>query len=169
MKKRIIDLIKTFASDLRTTIVGLVLGGLLFGGVVYVYLQNLWIAIKEAMLSPTPLWATIALVLALGVYIYIKISKLHSSEPPNRKPKIKYIPIGEQIWKTIIKPTGKLEIERAPFCKKHDCQFIRTDKKWYCPEVDKGTCNNIFDEEGLSELKKKAESFIEQKIRHNDY
>ena len=119
--------------------------------------------------TPTPLWATTALVLVLGVYIYIKTSKIHSSEPPHNKNKTKRITVDKLKWVTIIEPTGKFKIKRTPLCEKHGLEFNRKGTKWYCPKELDRECNNTMDEEKLSELKKKAESIIEYKIRHNDY
>ncbi|MFH1933103.1 MAG: hypothetical protein ABIN18_16120 [Pseudomonadota bacterium] len=64
---------------------------LYLGGIYHVY-ETIWIYVKILFLSPMPLWATIALVFLLGVYVYIIISKPHSLYNLHQPKFFKYCP-----------------------------------------------------------------------------
>ena len=61
------------------------------GGISLIY-ETIWIYAKKTIQSPTPLWATIALVFLLGVYIYIRTSKFHSLSNTSKPKYYKYCP-----------------------------------------------------------------------------
>ncbi len=85
--------LKAIFSDIRKTIVGViflaVVGGA--GGVLYLSKTLLRVS-TDTLKSPTPLWATIVLVLVLGGYIYLKTSKHHSSLHSKKPKYYKYCP-----------------------------------------------------------------------------
>lgn len=80
MKQILIKIVKIIVSDVRQAavpaILFLIVGG--SGGLIYLYRKALSGTILVAN-TPTPLWATIALVLLCCVYTYAKVEKFHSS------------------------------------------------------------------------------------------
>lgn len=79
MKQTLIKTIKAIFSDTRASIISLIVVALVGGYAGLLYLSKT--ILDESLLllnTPTPLWATIALVFVTGVYVYLKISKSHS-------------------------------------------------------------------------------------------
>ena len=79
LKANILKLLKLFASDSRTAIVGYIVISLILlgGGVRYLTKTTIITAFQIANI-PTPLWATTGLVLLSGLLIHIRSSKSHS-------------------------------------------------------------------------------------------
>ena len=72
---------------MRQATVSIVLGAVLLSiGSIYLFAKNIWLCLKTTMRLPTPLWATISLVLLCCSYVYLKIQ---SSNPQNNNYKIK--------------------------------------------------------------------------------
>jgi hypothetical protein len=93
MKQLLIKILKTLFADMRKSIMSIILGSALLSvGGVYLFAKNVWNLFLSTMQSPTPLWATIALVFLVGVYIYLKKSKVHSLSSTLKPKYYKYCP-----------------------------------------------------------------------------
>ncbi len=80
MQKILIDWLKKLFSDSHSAIVGIALGSVFAGGTgVYFFAKSLWNGLINIIQSPTPLWATIALVLLLALYAYLKTGSSHQT------------------------------------------------------------------------------------------
>ena len=128
--KRIKKLFENIESTITTVIVLALLGSSI--GILALSKKALNVFLQIANI-PTPLWATIVLVLLLTVYI--KMKKSLSSPASNYI--IKYFTIGKFKWKTKIYDYGSFEVEEYPFCVTHDLQFIYGDRSKYCPGTEK--------------------------------
>lgn len=100
LMQKLKPILKSLFSDVRQAIVGVIVIALLgsIGGLLYLSKTALYFSIA-ILNTPTPLWATIALVLLVGVYIYLKISRNQSCLKANlytiiRGLKIKNLPNG---------------------------------------------------------------------------
>lgn len=110
---------------------------------------------------PTPLWATIVLVLLVAVYIKIANS---TSKPP--KNKIFFIDDKGYRWKVTTKPNGSYEVHDIPFCINHDRLFVYDVDKYICTHDEKGKlCINSIEEGAREALHKSAISLAEKTIR----
>ena len=105
-------IIKTLFSDVRQAIVGgLVLA--VFGSIGGIlYLSKAALSFSIAIVNtPTPLWASIALVLLLGLYIWLTLKKFHESSHSSTKKPIKnnpeFIFHNNLLW---------LPNDNSPFC-----------------------------------------------------
>ena len=76
----------------------------------------------------------------------------------------RYFTIGNYKWETIIYNDGTFEVEKYPFCIKHDLRFIfgRTEK--YCPGSEEESCNNRLSEYDEFEVYEAAKSIIEKRV-----
>ncbi len=157
--------LKKVFSDLHSAIVGIIVSAIILSvGGVYLFYKNLWISLKTTIQSPTPLWATIILVFAVLVYIYLKTSKTHSSTAPDYK--IEYFTIDELKWKTKVYDNGNFEVERISICKEHDLPLINGNIVYYCPESLKYKCKNKIDYNSYSILYENAKSYIDKEVRN---
>jgi len=69
----IIKILKAILCDARRTIIGVIVLALLGGTTGVLYLSRTALDFSIAILTtPTPLWATIAMVFLLGVYIHLR-------------------------------------------------------------------------------------------------
>lgn len=76
--------LKTLISDIRNSIVSLIVGALAlaFGAAAWIFARNLVLSLFEWMQSPTPLWATILLVVLGLLLIYLKTQPKTLAQPP---------------------------------------------------------------------------------------
>jgi hypothetical protein len=162
----IIKTLKTIFSDVRKTIIGIIVLAILGGTGGVLYLSKTALSFSIAILTiPTPLWATIVLVLL--VIAYIKMKKSSPSSASNYI--IKYFTIGKFKWKTKIYDYGYFEIDKYPFCITHDLQFIYGDNSKYCPGTEKEKCNNRIYESDFSHIYESAKSNIDKLVRNKQY
>jgi hypothetical protein len=165
-QKRLIEYIKKIFSDLHSAIVGAIVTAIILSiGSIYLFAKNLWNAIINTIRLPTPLWATIALVFVVMAYIYLKQQKkIQSSKLHDYK--TCYFTIGNYKWETKIYEGGYFEVEKYPFCIKHDLRFIFGRNEKYCPGTEKERCNNRLSEYDEFAIYESAKSIIENKIRN---
>jgi hypothetical protein len=128
-------------------------------------------AFLQIATTPTPLWATISLVLLVCLYIYIKLRQSHSSyvspsEYHPTDPQLEYITVGEYKWQVAIFNNGAFSVDQYPYCIKHDLKFIFKSDGKYCPEVDKGNCDSKISERNQFNTYETAKSYIEKEIRN---
>ena len=124
----------------------------------------------ETIKLPTPLWATIVLVLLMVVYVYIKTGKrCPSVTPKTRRFITKYFTVGKYKWETKIYDSGYFEVDKYPFCTTHDLKFIYSSNGKYCPGTDKQSCNNILRTHDEFKVYESAKSNIENKVRNKQY
>jgi hypothetical protein len=117
------------------------------------------------MQLPTPLWVATILVFVVLAYTYLKQKKrLESSKSPDYK--INYFTIGNFKWKTKIYKDGSFEVEKYPFCIKHDLRFIFGNHEKHCPAPN---CNNRITEYDEFKIYESAKSIIEKTVRNKDY
>ena len=169
MKQWLIKRIKKLCENVESTITNVIVITLLscLGGSIY------FLTLSKKTLNyflqiatiPTPLWATIALVLLCCGYIYLKQQKrFQSSKPPDYK--IIYFPIDNLKWKTKIYDNGNFEVERISICKEHDLPLINDNIIYYCPESIKNNCKNNFASAYYSVLFVNAKSYIDKEVRN---
>ena len=163
LKKLLKHTLNFFASIGKGIIVAIVVG-LVGVSVLISYVTNTLNYIIQSIKLPTPLWATIVLVILCFGYIYLRTSKSHSSRPPNYK--IKYLTIGNHKWETKIYKDGYFEVEKYPLCIKHDLRFIFGNHEKHCPAPN---CNNRISEYDEFKIYESAKSIIENKVRNKDY
>lgn len=164
--------IKKVFSDLHNVIVGILLLAALSGGGIYIFFQSLWLQLKSIMQSPTPLWATIALILLCCSYIHVrvcrKLEKLNQSgqsieSPPSQT---KYYTIGDFIWEVEVHANGYFEVNQYPLCAKHSLRLIYGNYGKYCPEVLNKNCTNTLNKKDEFRTYESAKSIIENKIKN---
>lgn len=166
LQKNIKEYIKKLFSDVHSAIVGIIVAALFLSiGSIYLFAKNLWTDLLKTMQLPTPLWAATILVFVVLAYIYLKQQKLlQSSKSPDYK--ISYFTIGNFKWKTKIYKDGFFDLEKYPFCIKHDLRFIFGSHEKHCPAPN---CNNRISEYDEFKIFETAKSIIENKIRNKDY
>lgn len=111
---------------------------------------------------PTPLWATILLVLLGYLYIYLKFRK--ASVPPPNETSIEYFTVGKQKWEATIYNNRLLSINEKPICMQHDLLFIYTNRFYICPEVENNNCKNVIDAKNHYKVKAIATSYIKKEL-----
>jgi hypothetical protein len=119
-------------------------------------------AFLQILTIPTPLWATISLVLLSCLYIYLKFRPSQSG--PSYK--IAYFTVGNFKWKTKIYRPDYFEVDQYPLCKKHDLPFIFHPHYIHCPEH---SCGNRIDDADRRTVYAAAKSYIDKEIRDGNY
>ena len=136
MTQWLIKLSRTIFSDVRRAIIGIILVALLggTGGVLYLSKTLLHVSI-DILKTPTPLWATIALVLLCCVYIYSKrFAKSLSLNPPKARKEL--IKAGRFLWETTFESNNILHVSKVPFCKIHELRLTELRDTFKCMEKD---------------------------------
>ncbi len=171
-KEALQKLLRSLGVDIRQAIIGLFVVGIIsaYGGLLYLSKAALDYSIL-LLTTPTPIWATILLVLLGCLYIYLQLRKSHSySDSPQEttqssETRLDYITIGDHKWQVAIFNNGSFSVDKYPFCKKHDLKFIYRSNCIYCPEVDKGNCKNELYDRDQFKTYETAKSYIEKEIR----
>lgn len=173
MKRTLLSWVKPLFADVRSSFVSIAVASIVVagGGSLLLVVDNIWNALISAMMSSTPVWASIALALVVIVYTYLKTSHIQASEQaPQEAPKsvTKYFTIGDYKWKTKIYDDW-FGVDKYPFCKTHDLQFIFGTNGKHCPGTEKEKCNSILRERDEFKVYESAKSIIENKIRNGEY
>jgi len=113
--------------------------------------------------TPTPLWATILLVLLCCLYTYLKASQYLSKNNPSNDPIIELKEIGNFKWKTIIHKNGNFDVSQIPYCKEHEIKLVPHGISYFCPALHIG-CKSQIKKEDLKLQYDIAKSFIEGMI-----
>ncbi len=172
-----VKLLKTLCSDIRQSIVSIVVGAAIVsaGSLLYLYktVRDATIAI---LTTPTPLWVAILLVLLGCLYTYIKFRQIrlsYSTSPDSTSPDIAtlgYTPyfftIGDYKWAVKIYPNGNFSVDVFPFCAKHDLRFILKGLDKVCPADG---CTNTISASDEYKVFNTAKSYIEKDIRNGNY
>jgi hypothetical protein len=87
--KLLIKITKTVFSDVRSTIVSLIVISIFGGGLCYTFCKNAFVVSIEILKSQTPLWASILLIGTCLVYTYVKVRQIRKNVNSNEPPKIK--------------------------------------------------------------------------------
>lgn len=169
LQKKVVEYIKKLFSDVHSAIVGAIVTMIILSvGSIYLFAKNLWTALINTIQLSTPLWATIALVFVVMGYIYLKQQKkIQSLKSPDYK--ISYFIIGNYKWETKIYKNGYFEVNKYPFCVKHDLRFIFGRNEKYCSSTEKERCNNRLSEYDEFAIYESAKSLIENKIKNKKY
>ena len=152
--------LKLLFSDIRQAIVAVIVIALLgsIGGLLYLSKTALYfsIAILNTLI---PLWATIALVLLVGVYIYQKKSRNQSYS------KVVLYAVNNLKWKVSINNVGSYRVSKTPYCKKHELKLIQSTNcvAWKCPKLSE--CYTKINNSNIRNLRQKALSHIERAVR----
>jgi len=167
-KQWLLNRLKKAFENTESTITSIIVLAVLGGSVgILSFSQKALSFFLQLLKTPTPLWATIALVFLAGICIYLKLHKPYPSTAP--KPKTKYISIGRYKWKTKIYDNGHFEIDKYPYCIEHDLKFIHGRGGKYCPGTEKEKCNNKLPDHDEFKVYESAKSIIENKVRNNKY
>ncbi len=110
--------------------------------------------------TATPLWATIALILLCGLYMYLKGNRYFQRKVPYHTSE-DLITVGLFKWKVLHAKGHVLKIDGLPYCPEHECVFIPRDTNWVCP-ID--GCKSILSQYDLEKVKVAASSIIENLI-----
>ncbi len=155
----LIKWLKKIISDVRTAVVSIIVLAIVGTVLNYLPYKNLWTFLKTTMPSPTPLWATTALVFVLLVYSYLKTEKLNQSFkslPPksrnttNFKEMYELVKIGEGVHvfslKTEYESSSMPSHYICPTCYNDNKESILVaeytspkESKYVCPK-----CHNYF-------------------------
>lgn len=165
IRNLVITYIKTLFSDSHAAIISLIVIGIIAGGgSIYIFFENLWIVLINTILSPTPLWITIVLVLALYVLFYTKTHKTHSLRKSHSK--IEYFDVGKYKWKVEIYGDNIFSVDKTPICLLHDLPLIKKTLYRICPEVNNNKCTNQIGDLQFFDIYQTAESYIDKQIRN---
>jgi hypothetical protein len=165
--------IKKLFENTESTITNIILLALFGGSATILAVSKKALSVfLQIINTPTPLWATISLVLLGCGYIYLKFRKLHSSslsqkvEKPQKTSaqKIKYFTLGNYKWKVDIYPGGGFSMDIFPICAIHDLKFIIKGDGMSCPDPG---CKNTISKYDDYKIHATAESHIEKEIRNN--
>lgn len=160
LQKILISWLKKLLSDSHSAIIGIIFGSIFAGGTgVYFFSKNLWNLLIDIAQLPTPLWATIALVLLVGVYIYLKKSRNQSCS------KAILYPVDNLKWEVTINNTGNYHVSKTPYCKKHELKLAQSTNHaaWNCPKLLE--CHTKINNSNIRNLRRKALSHIEKAVR----
>lgn len=154
-------LVKLF-SDSHSVIVSYAIAALLAGS--YISLKDVRNAINSALLSPTPLWVSIALAVIVIIYTYLKSRSFQ--EPPKSKPRIEFFTTGKLKWKVTIHSDDWFEVDKYPFCTDHDVQFISSISTKYCPGILRDRCDSELRDKDHFKIYSSVKSMVESEIRN---
>jgi len=171
MREWMIKRIKKAGENIESTLTQIFFVALLGGSVaILAFSKKALTFVLQLINTPTPLWTIIAVGLVLGVYIYLKKSKINSLQPSKKRNYvIKYFTIANYKWETKIYNYGSFEVDEYPFCATHDLKFIFGNGIKYCPGTEKETCNNKIRESDHFRIYQSAKSIIENKVRNKTY
>jgi hypothetical protein len=171
--------IKKLFENTESTITNIILLALFGGSATFLAFSKkaLYVFLQIAT-TPTPLWATILLVILVFLYIrkrfrirYSSFASIPASSESATTPKykIEYFTVGYYKWETKIYRKDYFEVDKYPICSKHDLPLIYDNFTYQCPEVDKQNCDNKFPYETHEKLYATAKSYIEKEIRNSNY
>ncbi len=166
--------IKKIFSDTHNAIVALIVSGVVAAVATNIHtLKILWPEIKKTILSGTPLWATIAIILLLGVFFEIRIRNNSFRSCHKKKLKPFYVTTDQYKWKVCDNSFGQYIVLMPPYCKKHDIRLIETNNSYHpyqCPYNEDKTspCNINDSKRDIDLLYKKAKSIADKEIRKKD-
>jgi len=163
MKQWLITRIKNLFGNIESTITQILLIAFLGGSVAILAFSkkalNFFLQIANI---PTPLWATIALVLLVACYIKTK----KSSPSSDLNYKIEYFPIDNLKWKAKVYDYEYSDVEKISICLEHDLSLIHGNINYYCPEFLKKNCKIMIDHNDYSMLYTTAKSYIDKLVRN---
>lgn len=165
LSKRLAKWLLTVFADIRSAIVGaLVLYLLSTTGILFL-INKVWHGLQK----PIPLWLLI--VILLSVLFLCSISFLiHSYKVSNKPHSIVHdFTIGNFKWRVEIYKSGYFEVEKYPFCIKHDQRFIFRYGSKYCPGTESEKCGYELRDSHFFEAYESAKSIIEKKVRNKTY
>ena len=122
----------------------------------------------QTIKTPTPLWATTALVLLVAVYIHSKTLKNHS--PGTSSNDIFLMEDNGLKWKVTNFKNGAFAVERHPFCIVHDSRYVYTPGGQYvCREImgDSSPCKSRIVNNGDLALLYNFAEVKAEKLVHN--
>lgn len=175
LKAKITGWRKTIVSDIRQSIVGIIVGAAVvtYGGLLAISKTVLSFSIQIAKI-PTPLWVTIVLALLCGVYIHLTVVRHRPlSASRNKVSKVPTKTISIEVWgfkwRANIYSDNAYVVDKMPFCPEHDLRFIYFNEFYQCPEVHSRKCNWKLPENSLSAIYDVVQSHIEKKVRNHEY
>ena len=134
--------------------------GLIAGsGGIYLFFENLWTALINTLLLPTPLWVTIVLALALFIWFFAKTKRNLSYDLSNLKD---YVLIEEKglLWKIdkVIR-----ELNPIPLCLIHQHEMLEL-KNSYCCHSCQGTSRKYIPKKDVDFIRELVTSKIDAAI-----
>lgn len=159
MLKRLMKCIKKFLSTLLHNILATILVAIIGIQVLISWATGTLNILLQTIKSPVPLWATIALVLLVALYVYTKTSKSHASS------KILFYEVNNLKWKVVIDKSGSFTVSETPYCNKHELKLVISSNLivWNCPKLLE--CGTKVDDLDIHNLYRKALSHIEKAVR----
>jgi len=112
---------------------------------------------------PTPLWATIAAVLAACLYTHIRMKLFRSSDKSHTEIITKLLPAEGFKWEARIKNKALFGVSEIPFCRHHDLRLIKFNDTYGCTE---NNCKTSIEAADLKVFYQVATSYIERDIRN---
>lgn len=162
MLKRLIRELKKFLSTLLHNMFATIAIGLIGVPVLISWATGTFDILFQTIKSPMPVWATIVLVVLLGLYIYLKTEKSHSRQASVYP--VKYFTVDKYKWKATIYGVENFEVDRTPICLKHDLPLVFTSSYYYCPD---STCENKLRNSEHYNYHSTAKSYIDRELRKN--
>jgi hypothetical protein len=175
MPKQLLQELNKFLSTLLHNIFATTAVGIIGVPVLISWATGTLDILLQILKSPTPLWATISLIALCCLYTYVRVVQILSksermdqaSKPPPHE--TKYFTVGNYKWETKIYDNNYFEVDKYPYCIKHDLKFIfRRDSK-YCPGTESEKCGYELRDSQFFEAYESAKSIIENKVRNKKY
>jgi len=171
----LLKLLKSIGIDTRSAIVSLIVAGFVVAGGGILSISKTALSYTALFLNiKMPLWATTALIVLCCLYTYVKATKIptkfnQADQASKNPPVIRYFPIGNYKWATTIYENGHFDVDKYPFCIKHDLRFIFSSDAKYCPGTEKERCGNKLGKHDEFKIYETAKSIIENKVRNKNY
>lgn len=163
MREMLKQRIKKLFENTESTITNVILLGLLGGSAAILAVSKKALSVfLQIITTPTPLWATILLVLLCYLYIYLRFRRTSTRTPDETS--IEYFTVGEQKWEATIYNNRLMSLNDKPICKEHNLPFIYTDQFYHCPEADNDHCKNVIHTRNHSRIKDIAQSYIKKEL-----
>lgn len=162
MLKRLTGYIAKFLSTLLNNILATILVAVIGIPILVSWATGTLNILLQILISPTPLWATIALVVLCCAYIYLRVSR--KNQNPSKE--LLY-PVENFKWKVSINQNGNFKIDSTPYCKDHDLKLIESinGKIHQCPEPH---CRTISEPSLTIRRYEIAKRYIEKAIRDKE-
>jgi len=174
--------LKKVFSDLHNAVVGAVVAALILsGGGIYLFAQQLWTQLKNIALSPTPLWATVALALLLTGRMFLKKQvtdplKNSSQLQPTEQKEITrtnansfgFVENGNLKWKVHLACGSIFRIEDTPYCVKHDLQLLHLGGGYICSHSNEDGCDAHLKDTDHALRKKYVGTLAERQFRKTE-
>ena len=163
MPKQLIKWLEKFLLPLFHNIFAVIFVGIIGIPVLISWATGTLDVLLQILKSPTPLWATIALIPLCVLYMNLKENRYSQRKVPYHYPKEELISVGLFKWKVSHANGRVVNIGGLPYCIEHECSFISRNGNWGCPISG---CKSILSRYDLDKVRVTASSIIENLIKN---